>query len=34
MDWFYLAWDRLQVVGACECFFELLGSIKCGKFVD
>jgi hypothetical protein len=34
MDWIYLAGDGLRVAGACECFFELWGSITCGKFVD
>jgi len=30
MDWIELA----QVAGSCECGNELLGSIKCGEFLD
>ena len=34
MDWINLAQDRDRWWGACECDNELLGSIKCGKFLD
>jgi len=34
MHWIELAQDQGQVTGTCECGNELLGSIKCGEFLD
>jgi len=34
MDWIGLAQDKRQVVDACECGNEPLGSVKCGEFLD
>ena len=34
MDWIYLAQDRDGLAGGCEYGNELLGSIKCGEFLD
>ena len=33
-DWMELAEDRDRSAGACEYGDELLGSIKCGEFLD
>jgi hypothetical protein len=33
MDWIGLDQER-QVAGNCECGNELLGSTKCGEFLD
>jgi hypothetical protein len=33
MGWIELVQDR-QMAGTCECGNELLGSIKCGEFLD
>jgi len=33
-DWIDLAQDRDRCGGSCECCNELLGSIKCGKFLE
>jgi hypothetical protein len=34
VDWIDLAEDRGQVVGRCEGDDEILGSLKCGEFLD
>jgi hypothetical protein len=34
MYYIYLAQDRGQMTGACECGNEPSGSIKCGEFLD
>jgi len=34
LDWIQLAQDGDRLVSTCECGNEILGSIKCGEFLD